>query len=336
MALGPFYVAQKLKQTNGPHGTAILMRHGETEWNKQGRVMGRNPVELTEHGRAQVAATARFAESIKPDLIVTSPLVRARQSAEILAAALGGIEIRRGACHRRSALRSLGGVALSRANRRSALRHLPEIADYAPTPGGETIPEVQARGVEAVMRMIEAHPGERIVFVSHGDIVRTVLCHFLKVELEHFHRIRVDNAALSAIQISGEFAEVKFLNLTPIRTRLSSRPSQPRAAKPNRPNPSSEVRIPPGTRGRTDRTMRVSTLIASILFLLCGFTTAEASSEGRTAAIASATKVALGWLKLVDEGSYAASWTAASSLFKGQVSEAGWTSGKLVGTRSEA
>jgi broad specificity phosphatase PhoE len=45
--------------------------------------------------------------------------------------------------------------------------------------------------------------------------VRTVLCHFLKVELQHFHRIRVDNAALSAIQIAGEFAEVKFLNLMP-------------------------------------------------------------------------------------------------------------------------
>jgi hypothetical protein len=42
-------------------------------------------------------------------------------------------------------------------------------------------------------------------------------------------------------------------------------------------------------------------------------------------AVASATKAALGWLKLVDEGSYAASWTAASSLFKGQVSEAEWT-----------
>jgi Protein of unknown function (DUF4019) len=85
------------------------------------------------------------------------------------------------------------------------------------------------------------------------------------------------------------------------------------------------VRIPPGTLGRTDRSMRVSILVASILFLLCGFTTAEASSKSRTAAIASATKAALAWLKLVDEGSYAASWTAASSLFKGHLSEAKWT-----------
>jgi len=84
-----------------------------------------------------------------------------------------------------------------------------------PTPGGETIREVQARGVAAVMRTIDQHPGKRVIFVSHGDIVRTVLCHFLKVELQHFHRIRVDNAALSAIQIAGEFAEVKFLNLMP-------------------------------------------------------------------------------------------------------------------------
>jgi hypothetical protein len=85
------------------------------------------------------------------------------------------------------------------------------------------------------------------------------------------------------------------------------------------------VRIPPGTLGRTDRTMRVSILIASILFLLCGFTTAEAANGSHAAAIASATKAALGWLKLVDEGSYAASWTAASSLFKGHLSEAKWT-----------
>jgi broad specificity phosphatase PhoE len=215
MALGPFYVAQKLMDTKGAHGTAILMRHGETAWNKQGRVMGRHPVELTDHGRAQVAATAQFASSIKPDLIVTSPLVRARQSAEILAAGLGGVEIVEEADIAEVLYGRWEGMTYHEliddehyiTYRKSPIEH--------PTPGGETIPEVQARGVAAVMRTIEQHPGKRVIFVSHGDIVRTVLCHFLKVELQHFHRIRVDNAALSAIQLAGEFAEIKFLNLMP-------------------------------------------------------------------------------------------------------------------------
>src|SRR5207245_9545642 len=90
MALGPFYVAQKLNEANLQRGTAILMRHGETPWNREGRVMGRNPVELDSHGRAQVASMVDFVRALKPDLIVTSPLVRARQSAEIIAAGLGG------------------------------------------------------------------------------------------------------------------------------------------------------------------------------------------------------------------------------------------------------
>jgi len=215
MALGPFYVAQKLMSTEGTRGTAILMRHGETAWNRQGRVMGRHPVELTDHGREQVAATARFAISIKPDLIVTSPLVRARQTAEIMAAGLGGVEIV-----------EEPGIAEVLYGRWEGL-HYHELIDDPhyityrkspiehPTPGGETIPEVQARGVEAVMRAIDTHPGQRVLFISHGDIVRTVLCHFLGLELKHFHRIRVDNAAMSAVQIAGQFAEVKFLNLMP-------------------------------------------------------------------------------------------------------------------------
>ena len=224
MALGPFYVAQKLMDTKGVHGTAIMMRHGETAWNKQGRVMGRHPVELTDHGRAQVAATAQFALNMRPDLIVTSPLVRARQSAEILAAGLGGVEILEEAAIAEVLYGRWEGMTYHEliddehyiTYRKSPIEH--------PTPGGDTIPEVQARGVEAVMRTIEQHPGRRVIFVSHGDIVRTVLCHFLKIELKHFHRIRVDNAALSAIQIAGEFAEVKFLNLLPDPQRAFAAP----------------------------------------------------------------------------------------------------------------
>ena len=85
----------------------------------------------------------------------------------------------------------------------------------APTPGGETIAQVQSRGVEAVRRAIGENSDRRILFVSHGDIIRTVVCHFMRLELAHFRRIRVDNAAFSGFQLIGDFAEMKFLNLLP-------------------------------------------------------------------------------------------------------------------------
>jgi alpha-ribazole phosphatase/probable phosphoglycerate mutase len=216
MALGPFYVAEILKQAGGVRGVALLVRHGETPWNRQGRVMGRNPVELDDQGRAQVAGLVDFVRTLKPDLIVTSPLVRARQSAEIIATGLGG----------GVPLREDPQIAEVRYGRWEGMDYEELIVDdeyqrycaepiLSSTPGGETIGEVQARGVEAVMRTLGEADGQRVVFVSHGDIIRTVLCHFMALELRHFRRIRIDNAALSAIQIAGDFAEIKFLNIIP-------------------------------------------------------------------------------------------------------------------------
>jgi broad specificity phosphatase PhoE len=215
MALGPFYVAQKLIENHDLRGAVMLMRHGETDWNREGRVMGRNPVELNARGRAQVEAVARFVRSIKPDIVVTSPLVRARQSAELMSAGLGGVSVI-----------EEEGIAEVRYGRWEGMVYHeliedPYYAEYRkspienPTPGGETIPQVQTRGVEAVTRVLRDNPDRRILFVSHGDIIRTVLCHFLGLELGFFHRLRIDNASLSTVQVSGKFAELKFLNLLP-------------------------------------------------------------------------------------------------------------------------
>jgi len=93
MALGPFQVAQKLSEGKRERGVALLMRHGETAWNREGRVMGRQPVELDEAGRAQVALAVPLARLLAPDLIVASPLPRAVQSAEIIARGVGGLGI---------------------------------------------------------------------------------------------------------------------------------------------------------------------------------------------------------------------------------------------------
>jgi len=237
MALGPFYVAQKLTETVGVKGTALLMRHGETDWNAAGRVMGRHTIELNAKGRAQVEAAARFAANIKPDLIITSPLVRARQSAEIIAAGLGGVTIVEDPDIAEVLYGRWEGLTYHELiddpyyleYRKSPIEH--------PTPGGETIPEVQARGAAAVGRAISAHPGQRILFVSHGDIIRTVLCHFMGLELRYFHRLRVDNAALSALQIAGNFAELKFINVLPDPGRAFVSPFSTATPVPPRPEP---------------------------------------------------------------------------------------------------
>lgn len=213
MALGPFYVAQKLLDTSAARGVAILMRHGETGWNREGRVMGRHPVELNDNGRAQVAATARFAGAIAPELIVTSPLVRARQSAEIMAAGLGGLEIIEEPEIAEVLYGHWEGMSYHELIEDPHYQTYRQSPTEHPTPGGETIAQVRARGVAAVTRTLAAYPGKRVLFISHGDIVRTILCHFMGLELRYFHRIRVDNATLSAIQMAGDFAEVKFLNL---------------------------------------------------------------------------------------------------------------------------
>lgn len=224
MALGPFYVADKLRGGTGMRGTALLMRHGETAWNREGRVMGRNPIELDADGRAQVQASVPFARLLQPELIVTSPLARARQSAEIIAAGIGDIPVAEDP--------QLSEVKYGRWEG-MVYHDLIEDADYlnyrdhpldAPTPGGETIAQVQSRGVEAVRRAITDNSGRRILFVSHGDIIRTVLCHFMRLELAHFRRIRVDNAAFSGFQLVGDFAEMKFLNLLPDPARAFAAP----------------------------------------------------------------------------------------------------------------
>jgi broad specificity phosphatase PhoE len=215
MALGPFYVAQRLMEGGAIHGVALLVRHGETAWNREGRVMGCNLVELNDLGRAQMEAATALVRAIWPDLIVTSPLVRARQSAEIIAAGLSGAQIV-----------EEPQIAEVRYGRWEGMTYheLIDDQDYityrksplqSPTPGGETIQEVQQRGVEAVKRFLSANGGHRVIFVSHGDIIRTVLCHFMGLDLKNFHRIRIDNAAVSAVHVAGDFAEVKFLNLLP-------------------------------------------------------------------------------------------------------------------------
>src|SRR5215469_4690144 len=207
MALGPFQVAERLQEGKRERGIALLMRHGETAWNREGRVMGRQPVDLDEGGRAQVEMAVPMAR----DLIISSPLARALQSAEIISRGVGGIDILTDDRLEEVRYGDWEGKTYHQLVKEESYINYRKAPLDSLTPGGETIRQVQERGVAAVDGAVITHRGKRILFVSHGDIIRTVLCHYMRLDLHHFHRLRVDNATFSAVEVSDDFAEVKFI-----------------------------------------------------------------------------------------------------------------------------
>lgn len=64
----------------------------------------------------------------------------------------------------------------------------------------------------------------RILLVSHGDVIRALLCHCLRLPLQEFRRPRVDNGSLSVIEVDGAWAEIKVMNYIPDITRMSKEP----------------------------------------------------------------------------------------------------------------
>jgi broad specificity phosphatase PhoE len=74
---------QQSVEAGGRSGRLILIRHGETAWSRAGRYTGRTDLPLTEHGERQASALAPFLAGLRTELVLTSPLRRARRTAEL-------------------------------------------------------------------------------------------------------------------------------------------------------------------------------------------------------------------------------------------------------------
>jgi len=187
----------------------LIIRHGETAWNRERRVMGNADVPLTERGREQCERAAAVLAGFAIQRIVTSPLARATESADIIARTLG-LEVAHDP--------DLEEVRFGRWQGKTydEVATDPEYVAFATdpvtnrTPGGETILDVQRRGLAGLER---TRPGERVLFVSHGDIIRSTLCHFLAIPVGEFRRMRVDNCGISAVTLRRRRPEVKFINM---------------------------------------------------------------------------------------------------------------------------
>jgi broad specificity phosphatase PhoE len=139
--------------------TLLLVRHGETDWNASGRLQGHTDQPLNDYGRRQAAKLAAQLETGDVAAIYASDLSRAKETAEILGARLG--------------LPVVLDPDLRERNWGSWEGLTPTERD-AVTFEGEAPEQHRDRMLQAVHRIAERHPGERVVVVTHGGSMRRI------------------------------------------------------------------------------------------------------------------------------------------------------------------
>ena len=164
--------------------TLHLFRHGQTNFNAEGRVQGQFDSVLTEDGIAQADAARSIVEALQPTAAYASSNVRARHTAEIMTQNLS-LEL-----NLRDELREImmgemeqrlyADLAETHAEHVAAFRQRP--ADYK-LEGAETFKQVQDRGVCAIEEIISAEKSGAVLIVAHGAILKTVFAHYAGVNL---------------------------------------------------------------------------------------------------------------------------------------------------------
>jgi glucosyl-3-phosphoglycerate phosphatase len=158
----------------------VLVRHGQTAWNLEGRAQGHTDIGLDDTGRAQAAALAPSIAEMAPAALWSSDLARARQTADQLAATTG-LEVRLDARLREFDAGDRAGLTLA-----EFAEKFPDAYDSwrdghitGHLPGAETTAEVVGRMVPALREIWAAGVGSTTVVVAHGACLKVSLLAFL-------------------------------------------------------------------------------------------------------------------------------------------------------------
>ncbi len=153
--------------------TIVLVRHGETDWNRDNRLQGHADPPLNAAGRAQARSLARSLD-IAPDAVYSSPLARARETAAILAGGLG-LEVVLVEDLREVDVGSWSGLTRAQVEERFPAGYRRWLEYGHGWEDGETYEALGERVLASVHEIAEKHPGSRVLAVTHGGPIRAVL-----------------------------------------------------------------------------------------------------------------------------------------------------------------
>ena len=184
--------------------TLLLVRHGETHWNREKIFRGRADIPLGERGKKQAERVGDALKDRPLEAIYTSPLLRSVKTAEAIAA------------HHDVPLSKVDEITdIDYGEWQSkALKQV--MADYpdlcalwesAPhksrIPGGESLDEVKARALPAILNLADNHSGE-IAVVSHRVVLKVLILSLLGLGVEGFWNLKLDTCGISIFAITKE------------------------------------------------------------------------------------------------------------------------------------
>ncbi|MDD3115581.1 MAG: histidine phosphatase family protein [Anaerovibrio sp.] len=178
----------------------ILIRHGQTIWNKLGKYQGQADIELSEEGMAQAEKLGANFPVDKVAAVYASSLKRAMATGDAVARRFG---LETAACRELMEI-SFGdweGMTYEEINAVWPSVHdgLFCRPDITACPNGEGFAGVQKRAVAKLQELVKKHQGETFVIAAHGGVNRTLLCHALGLPLRYMWNIRQDNTAVNVI-----------------------------------------------------------------------------------------------------------------------------------------
>jgi alpha-ribazole phosphatase/probable phosphoglycerate mutase len=190
-----------------------LVRHGSVIGAETRRFIGHLDVALSALGERQVRALAGRLADIKLDAVYSSDLLRARRSAEILAAphAIAAVprpELREFAMGR---WEGLTGDEIKSLDADGYTTWMSDLAGYQ-FPEGENLEQLSARAWPAFEAMVDAHRGGTLAVVAHGGTNRVLLCRALGIAPHRILALGQDYAALSLLAWSGGRFALLLLN----------------------------------------------------------------------------------------------------------------------------
>lgn len=191
----------------------IIVRHGETDWNRLEKCQGISDIPLNENGKEQARRLADSLRAEQLSAIFSSDLVRARETAQTIAD-IHSLPVTFDPNLREMDQGEFEGLEFSLIRERysAVLRQWTTDPENLRIPGGETLLEVQNRAWKAFNDIYSKHTGERVLVVSHNLTIISLLCKFSGKSLSSFREFNVKETSRSIVVCRETGYKIRLLN----------------------------------------------------------------------------------------------------------------------------